>query len=89
MLDGEVAQHAGFVHTGRRVDVVFTDIQLAAKRNGWDVAEQFRAARADVEIIYASGNSLDRSRRVADSLFFDKPYDAAAVVRACRRCGTG
>jgi CheY-like chemotaxis protein len=68
---------------GGRVDVVFTDIQLPGRLNGWDVAEHFRAVRPEVRIIYTSGNSVDRSRRVANSLFFDKPYDPTAVARAC------
>jgi CheY-like chemotaxis protein len=67
------------------IDVVFTDIQLAGRLCGWDVAEQCRAARADFPVIYASGNAADRSRRVAGSLFFDKPYSAADIVDACSR----
>ena len=69
----------------QHIDVVFTDIQLAGRRCGWDVAEQCRAARPDFPVIYASGNAADRSRRVAGSLFFDKPYSAADVVDACNR----
>ena len=68
-----------------RIDLVFTDIQLAGVLCGWDVAEQFRAVRANLPIIYTSGNSPDRSRRVAGSLFFDKPYQPDDVVEACRR----
>jgi CheY-like chemotaxis protein len=48
---------------GDRVDIVFTDIQLAGVLNGWDVAEQFRAVRADMPIIYTSGNSVDPTFR--------------------------
>jgi hypothetical protein len=40
-------------------------------------------ARAALPIIYASGNSVDRSRSVAGSLFFDKSYRVADVVAAC------
>jgi CheY-like chemotaxis protein len=69
----------------RDINVVFTDIQTPGHLSGWDVAEQFRAANAAVMIIYTSGNAPDRSRRVADSLFFDKPYDVPDVVRACGR----
>jgi CheY-like chemotaxis protein len=84
---GTAEEAIAHARAGRRIDVVFTDIQLVGKLDGWDVAEQFRAVRADVPIIYTSGNSVDRARRVADSLFFDKPYDAAAIVRACRQYG--
>lgn len=74
-----------YVRAGLRIDVIFTDIQLGGHLSGWDVAEQFRAARADAPIIYTSGNAADRSRRVRGSLFFDKPYQAAEIVDACRR----
>jgi len=68
---------------GDRVDVVFTDIQLAGVLSGWDVAEQFRAVRTDMPIIYTSGNLVDRDRRVIGSLFFEKPYRADVIVEAC------
>ena len=51
-----------------RVDVVFTDIQLAGPLSGWDVAEQFRADRVNLPVIYTSGNSFDRSRSRGQSL---------------------
>jgi CheY-like chemotaxis protein len=70
---------------GDRVDIVFTDIQLTGVLNGWDVAEQFRAVRADMPIIYTSANSVDRSRRVVGSMFYEKPYRPAAIVEACEK----
>jgi CheY-like chemotaxis protein len=84
VIESRTAEDA-IAHAGRQVDVVFTDIQLPGQLDGWDVAERFRAADADVVIIYTSGNSADRSRRVSDSLFFNKPYDTAAVVQACEQ----
>jgi CheY-like chemotaxis protein len=73
------------VNAEPRIDVVFTDIQLAGPQTGWDVAERFRAANPDLPIIYASGNAADRSRRVSGSLFFNKPYRTDEVVAACCR----
>jgi CheY-like chemotaxis protein len=64
------------------IDVVFTDIQLAGSLSGWDVAEEGRTAQAVMPVIYTSGNPVDRSRRVHDSLFFEKPLE---VLEACRR----
>jgi CheY-like chemotaxis protein len=74
-----------YLDAGERIDLVFTDVQLASIVNGWDVAEAFRMFSPAVPIIYASGNAADRSRQVVGSRFFDKPYDMAAVVRTCRR----
>lgn len=86
VLEASKAEDAiALLRAGYNVDVVFTDIQLAGQLCGWDVAEQFRAVREDAPVIYASGNSADRSRRVAGSLFFNKPYQPAEIVEACHR----
>lgn len=86
VLETDTAENAiTLIQAGHRIDLVFTDIQLAGHLSGWDVAEQFRAVQADMPIIYTSGNSVERSRRVAGSLFFEKPYLPAEVVDACRR----
>jgi len=74
-----------FLRSGQQIDVIFTDIQLAGALSGWDVAEQGRESRATISVIYTSGNSVDRSRSVQNSLFFDKPYNGSRVVEACRR----
>jgi hypothetical protein len=60
------------------------DIGLNGSSSGWAVAEAFRAARADIPVVYASGNAANRSRRVSGSLFFDKPYEPAEILRACQ-----
>ena len=73
-----------YAQSGHRIDVVFTDIDLKGRLTGWDVAERIRAIYPEVRIVYASGHAIERSRRVADSLFFDKPYNCADVVKACR-----
>jgi CheY-like chemotaxis protein len=73
------------LQSGQQIDVIFTDIQLAGALSGWDVADEGRSAEAAMPVIYISGKSADRSRRVSDSLFFEKPYDSFEVVAACRR----
>jgi CheY-like chemotaxis protein len=72
-------------NSGTPVDIVFTDIQLSGAANGFDVAETFRAAHADIPVMYMSGNSGNRDRRVAGSLFFDKPYQPTEILTACLR----
>jgi CheY-like chemotaxis protein len=85
VVEARSAEEAiAYVSAGHQVDAIFTDIQLAGSLTGWDVAEHGRAVRADMPIIYTSGNAVDRSRRVADSQFFDKPYLLADIVDACR-----
>jgi CheY-like chemotaxis protein len=75
------------LQAGQRIDVLITDIQLAGHLSGWDVAERFRASHPDVGVIYASGNSVERARQVADSVFVSKPFGVAALVDACRHKG--
>jgi CheY-like chemotaxis protein len=73
--------------TGKKIDVVFTDVTLGGPLSGWDVADAFRLVRSEIPIIYTSGHADDRSRQVKDSQFFLKPYDIAAVVKACQQIG--
>jgi CheY-like chemotaxis protein len=77
----------GLLEGRQRIDVLVTDIQLAGYLNGWDVAETFRATHPEMPVIYASGNTADKSRTVANSLFFSKPYKSAEILEACRRLG--
>src|SRR5205823_2223283 len=69
---------------GNPLDVLFTDIQLDGPGSGWDVADALRAVRPAAGVVYVSGNSVDHSRRVARSLFFNKPYRASDILHACR-----
>ncbi|MBX9592479.1 MAG: response regulator [Hyphomonadaceae bacterium] len=86
VLEASTAEGAiGLLHENRRIDILVTDIQLAGYLSGWDVAEAFRAAQPKMPVIYASGNTVDQSRAVIDSLFFRKPYRAAEILNACRR----
>ena len=75
----------GLLGGERRIDVLMTDIQLAGYLSGWDVADAFRAAQPEMPVIYASGNVIDQSRAVANSLFFGKPYKTAEILDACCR----
>ena len=68
-----------------QIDLVFTDIRLGGDLNGWDVAEEARATRADVHVIYASGNPVRPKRSVSDSQYFQKPYQPQTIVNACHR----
>jgi two-component system, OmpR family, response regulator len=76
-----------YFKAGEKIDIVFTDITLGGLLSGWDVADAFRLVRSEIPIIYTSGHADDRSRRVNDSQFFQKPYDIGAVVDACQQNG--
>jgi DNA-binding response OmpR family regulator len=84
VLEAANGERAVAILQQKRVDAVLTDIQLGGYLSGWDVAEAGRAANAEAEVIYISGNAKDRSRQIPASHFFKKPYRPAAIVAACR-----
>jgi len=77
-------QAAAVCRSQTPVDVLFTDINLNGGGSGWEVAQGFRTARPGIAVLYTSGNSVDRSRCVPDSLFFSKPYRLSDILDACR-----
>jgi CheY-like chemotaxis protein len=86
VVEAETGEHAiDICKSGVPVDVVFTDVQLPGSASGFDVATTFRAAVADIPVVYASGNSGNRDRSVAGSLFFSKPYRSSEILTACLR----
>jgi CheY-like chemotaxis protein len=86
VVEAETGEHAiDICKSGVPVDVVFTDVQLSGSASGFDVAESFRAAVADIPVVYTSGNSSNRDRSVAGSLFFGKPYQSSEILSACLR----
>jgi two-component system, response regulator PdtaR len=65
------------------IDIVFTDINLAGRANGLDVAEYFQKYRPDVLVVYTSGQLVDPRRRRPGSVFIPKPYHVDEVLSAC------
>ena len=86
VLEAETGEEAiAMCGSENAIDVLFTDIQLNGSLSGWEVAERFRATRNGMPVVYTSGNRQDRTRCVPDSVFFDKPYHPAEVLRICRQ----
>jgi CheY-like chemotaxis protein len=86
VLQAETGEEAiAICDSGARVDAVFTDVHLNGSASGWEVAETFRKARPGIPIVYASGNTDDRRRCVAESVFFSKPYRSVDILECCRK----
>jgi CheY-like chemotaxis protein len=66
------------------VDILFTDIQLAAAMTGCELGAQFRRKLPEIPIIYTSGNGSGSRCAVPKSLFIAKPYEPEAIIEACR-----
>jgi CheY-like chemotaxis protein len=86
--DGETA--LALVEDGAPVDVLFTDIALGGRVNGWELGEKLRALRPASGVIYASGRYAEPRRPVAGSVALEKPYSRDDVLLACNGiCGNG
>jgi CheY-like chemotaxis protein len=79
---GEAA--LGQLYGGAPIDLLITDIRLAGSLSGWDVAEAFRAVKPEIPIIYTSGNSVDKARKVVGSVFLSKPCASGAILETSR-----
>jgi CheY-like chemotaxis protein len=66
------------LHRGEMPDVLFTDIRLPGKTDGWKVAKQFRAAAPNLPVLYATGYSGSHDP-VEGSIFFRKPYRPSQI----------
>lgn len=63
-----------------------TDVDLKSRLNGWDIARQAAMARPSLPVVYVSSVSYDEwsANGVPSSLFVQKPYVEAALLRAVR-----
>ncbi len=66
-----------------RVDILFTDINLAGGMDGTVLARRARELLPELPVVYASGrmNVLDPQARVPRSTFVPKPYVPALIGR--------
>jgi DNA-binding response OmpR family regulator len=65
------------------VDLLFTDINLAAGMDGAALARRARELLPELPVVYASARvaGLEPHERVAGAIFVRKPYEPAAVGR--------
>jgi CheY-like chemotaxis protein len=71
--------------SGMSIDILFTDINLAGRVTGWDVAECCRMDRPNMPVLYTSGKIIEPDRRVPGSVFLSKPYQRGDILIACER----
>ena len=85
VIEAETAEQGLDVLEERPIEVLFTDIRLPGKMNGWDLAERARSLHPDLPIIYATGYSAEQPRFVPRSVFLRKPYLPSAVIAAIKK----
>ena len=72
-----------------RIDIVFSDIQMPGRHDGFAVSRWVHANRPGVRVLLTSGNAhaLDQARQLRNGGLLDgdavvaKPYDHAALLR--------
>ena len=81
--DGEAAMQ--FIDGGTRIDLLFTDVVLAGRLTGRDVANHCAAVRPQTAILFTTGYARDaivhNERLDADVELIAKPFSAAALAR--------
>lgn len=80
-FDVHVSADAGdalrYLKSGKKVDVLFTDIDLPGEMDGGMLAHRAREMRPELPVVYASGKEFGarHTARVPGSIFLEKPYD--------------
>ncbi len=82
VLTAADANEAEAILEGERVDLLFTDIDLARNTNGIALAHSARRRRPDLPVVYTSGGcgSLLPNQAVTQSVFVPKPYRPSDIV---------
>jgi CheY-like chemotaxis protein len=85
VADGEEALR--YLESGADVDVLFTDINLTGRMDGSMLAQEARAQRPEMPIVYCSGHYSPSALAppVPRSMFVKKPYDPADLCRLLER----
>jgi CheY-like chemotaxis protein len=66
------------------VDVLFTDIRLPGAIDGWHLARAGRAHCPHLEVVYATGYTVERSLQLPGSVFVTKPYRPSVIAETIR-----
>lgn len=86
VLTAELASEALNLLNSRSTDLagLVTDIRLPGGADGWDIARRARELKADLPVIYTTGDSAGAwpAKGVPNSLLVQKPYAAAQLLTA-------
>jgi CheY-like chemotaxis protein len=76
-----------YLDSGADVDVLFTDINLLGRMDGSELAQEARAKRPELPIVYCSGRYSPSALAppVSRSIFIKKPYSPEDLCRLLER----
>lgn len=89
VLDAACADEALLVFEREPVSILFTDIRMPGKLDGWALAEEAHRRNPAIRVIYTTGFSQERPRLVPHSLYIPKPYRASQVLAAIEKLSDG
>lgn len=64
------------------IDLIFTDVRMPGRRDGFALAEAARRIRSTIKILFATGYASDLARDVGDDRMLKKPYRPSQIARA-------
>lgn len=82
VVESESGEEALRLLEEQPVSLLFTDIRLLDRMDGWELAEKARALKPSLPVIYTTGYSAEAPRFVPQSVFLQKPYLPSAVISA-------
>jgi CheY-like chemotaxis protein len=69
----------------RPVALLFTDIRLPGRMDGWHLAEEARSRFPELPVVYATGYTAAEPRPVVGGVFLRKPYLPSTVIATIER----
>jgi CheY-like chemotaxis protein len=84
VLEGSTAADVmAVLGSGQKIDVVFSEVRLRGRVNGFGLARWVREHHPDVDMILTSGpaRAADRASDLCDDGPLEKPYEPQEVVR--------
>lgn len=85
VIEAETAEEGLIVIEGGSASLLFTDIRLPGRLNGWQLAEHARRIAPDLPIIYATGYTDDAPRVLPGGVLIRKPYRPSEVTAHLHR----
>ena len=89
---GNATEALAEVRRNARIDLLFTDVIMPGKTDGWQLAELVKQLRPDIKIVCTSGYSTFNAERIVANpgiLLLEKPYRLSALAQIIRRALEG
>jgi len=75
-------------HDGK-IDLLLTDMVMPEGMSGRELAEELKARKPNLKVVFTSGYSADvmgRDMGLCDTMFLQKPYPPPLLAQTVRTC---